>query len=142
MDMNNYQNILVAVDLFSEHQKVLERALSIADKPAQVSLVYVTFPHVYYESYGFGVGVEFVNDNQKNAKEKLLDLAKKHDIPDNQIYAPIGEPVDEIHSLSESIKADVIVIGTHGQSGLKLLLGSTANGVLHGVKCDVLAIKI
>lgn len=140
--MQNYQNILVPLDIFSDYKVVLERALSLAEKPAQLSLVFVTFPHVYFESYGFGVGPDFVNDNQKNAKATLLELAEKHHIPRDQIYAPIGSPVEEIHRLSESIKADLIVMGTHGQSGLKLLLGSTANGVLHGVQCDVLAIKI
>lgn len=140
--MHSYKNILVAVDVFTDYQKVLERALNIAKKPAQLSLVYVTFPHVYFESYGVGVGTDFVNDNQKRAKVTLLELAKKHHIPDKQVHAPIGSPVDEIHMLSDSIDSDLIVIGTHGQSGLKLLLGSTANGVLHGVKCDVLAVRV
>lgn len=54
--MNGYQNILVPLDIFSDYNKVLDRALSIAQKPEQVSLVYVTFPHVYFESYGFGLG--------------------------------------------------------------------------------------
>jgi universal stress protein A len=36
----------------------------------------------------------------------------------------------------------LIVIGTHGQKGLQLLLGSTANAVLHGAGCDVLAVRI
>jgi universal stress protein A len=140
--MQSDQNILVALDIFSDYEPVLERALSIVQKPAQISLVYVTFPHLYFESYGFAMGADFVNDNQRSAKNTLLDLAEKQHIPDNQIYAPIGSPVDEIHLLSESIKADLIIMGTHGQSGLKLLLGSTANGVLHGVKCDVLAVRI
>ena len=102
----------------------------------------MTSPQIYLESYGLGIGTDFVNDNQETAKATLLELAKTHHIPDEQVYAPIGSAVDEIHLLSESVKADLIVMGTHGQSGLKLLLGSTANGVLHGVKCDVLAIKI
>lgn len=140
--MHSYQKILVSLDIFADHKKVLERALSIAQKPEQISLIFVTFPNVYFESYGVGVGADFVNDNQNNAKANLLELANKHDIPAKQVYAPIGSPVDEIHKLSESLKADLIVMGTHGQSGLKLLLGSTANGVLHGVKCDVLAVKI
>lgn len=140
--MQNYQNILVPIDIFSDFKKVIKRALDIAQNPAQISLVYVTFPHVYFESYGFGVGADFVNDNQKNAKTTLIEIAIKYQIPEHQIYVPIGSPVDEIHQLSESIKADLIVLGTHGQSGLKLLLGSTANGVLHGVKCDVLAVKV
>jgi universal stress protein A len=140
--MHNYQNILVALDIFSDHKMVLDRALNIAQKSEQISLVTATFPHVYFESYGVGVGAELVNENQKTAKVTLLELGAAHNIPVEQIYAPIGSPVDEIHMLSERIKADLIVMGTHGQSGLKLLLGSTANGVLHGVKCDVLAIRI
>tara|TARA_B110000091_G_C13748481_1_gene446587 strand:- start:626 stop:1048 length:423 start_codon:yes stop_codon:yes gene_type:complete len=140
--MDNYQKILVALDLFSDHIPVLGRALDIAQNPSKISLIYVTFPQIYFESYGLGVGTDFVNDNQESAKATLLKLAKFYHIPDEQVYAPIGSAVDEIHLLSESVKADLIVMGTHGQSGLKLLLGSTANGVLHGVKCDVLAIKI
>ena len=140
--MNNYQNILVALDIFSDYEKVLDRALNIAQKPSQLSLIYVTFPHVYFESYGFAMAADFVDDNQKSAKTTLLALAKAHHIPDNQIHSPIGSPVDEIHLLSNSVKTDLIVIGTRGQSGLKLLLGSTANGVLHGVSCDVLAVRI
>ena len=38
--------------------------------------------------------------------------------------------------------ADLIVIGTHGRHGLGLLLGSTASGVIHGVQCDVLAVRV
>jgi len=140
--MHSYQSILVALDIFSDYKKVLERALNIAQQPAQISLVYVTFPHVYFESYGVGVGADYVNDNQNSAKVTLSEIANEKHIPSKQIYAPIGSPVDEIHLLSETLKADLIVMGTHGQSGLKLLLGSTANGVLHGVKCDVLAIRI
>jgi universal stress protein A len=34
------------------------------------------------------------------------------------------------------------VVGSHGRHGLALLLGSTANDVLHGAPCDVLAVKL
>ena len=37
---------------------------------------------------------------------------------------------------------DLIVIGGHGRHGLALLLGSTANAVLHGAPCDGLAVRI
>lgn len=44
--------------------------------------------------------------------------------------------------LFASVNVNLIMIGNHGQSGLKLLLGSTIDGVLHGVESDVLAIRI
>ena len=48
----------------------------------------------------------------------------------------------EVNFLPSDIAADLIVIGSHGRHGLALLLGSTANGVLHGAPCDVLAIRV
>jgi len=53
-----------------------------------------------------------------------------------------GDPSDEIQNFANEIHADLIVIVTHGRSGIKLLLGSTANAVLHGVKQDVLAVHM
>ena len=34
------------------------------------------------------------------------------------------------------------MVGSHGRHGLALLLGSTANDVLHGAPCDVLAVRL
>ena len=54
----------------------------------------------------------------------------------------VGRPESEIHHVAEEIGADLIVVGSHGRHGLALLMGSTANGVLHGSKCDVLAVRV
>lgn len=63
-------------------------------------------------------------------------------IPSDRVYLEQGNPATEIKAKAEQIQADLIVIGTHGRHGLGLLLGSTANGVLHGVECDVLTVRI
>jgi universal stress protein A len=140
--MQDYQRILVAVDIYTSYEPVLQRALNMAKKPEVLSLIHSSLPHVYFEPYGAAFGGDFVSDIRQQAETQLKQLAEKYGIPSTQVYAPLGSPVDEIHSLAEKIQAELIVIGTHGQSGLKLLLGSTANGVLHGVKCDVLAVKV
>ena len=44
--------------------------------------------------------------------------------------------------MAKDIGADLIVVGSHGRYGLALLMGSTANGVLHGATCDVLAVRV
>ena len=51
-----------------------------------------------------------------------------------------GVPADP--EWAEEIGADLIVVGSHGRYGLALLMGSTANGVLHGATCDVLAVRV
>lgn len=141
-DMHNYQKILVALDLYSSYEIVLARGLQIVSKPTGVSLIYVTMPQVYFEPYGAAFGADFISDIQQQASSRFKEIGQKHGIPESQLYTPIGSPADEIHTRAKQMKAELIVIGTHGKSGLKLLLGSTANAVLHGVKCDVLAVKV
>ncbi|MCV6604433.1 MAG: universal stress protein, partial [Porticoccaceae bacterium] len=52
------------------------------------------------------------------------------------------QPAHELHRYAEENQVDLIVVGSHGRHGLALLLGSTANGVIHGAGCDVLAVRI
>jgi universal stress protein A len=54
----------------------------------------------------------------------------------------LGSPKAEITRVAEEQGVDLIVVGSHGRLGLELLLGSTANGVLHAAKCDVLAVRV
>ncbi|MEX0618943.1 MAG: universal stress protein, partial [Pseudohongiellaceae bacterium] len=60
----------------------------------------------------------------------------------SQQFALLGAPSTEIRNLASEQNADVIVIGSHGHSGWKILLGSTANKVLHGAACDVLTVIV
>jgi universal stress protein A len=140
--MSNYTKILVALDIYAESHPVLEKALQIASSAKHINIVYVTVPMVNYQPFGMAYEGDFFNDLCLQSKAKLKELADKFKIPETQIFSPVGNPADEIHNTANEIEADLIVIGTHGRSGLKLLLGSTANGVLHGVKCDVLAVKV
>lgn len=140
--MNPYQKILVAIDVYSEYDHVLQRALSIANNSNQLNLIFVTLPTTYFQPYINEVGGDYVAEIHKQAKKYLEDIARKNNIPQEQVFLPIGNTAEEIHTLADEINADLVVIGTHGRSGIKLLLGSTANSVLHGAKQDVLAVKI
>ncbi|MDC0996051.1 universal stress protein, partial [Pseudomonadales bacterium] len=79
---------------------------------------------------------------QETAKKQLADFAHSLSIPDENQHLIFGRPETEIHNMAEQIGADLIVVGSHGRHGLALLLGSTANGVLHGASCDVLAVRV
>jgi universal stress protein A len=140
--MKSYQRILVAIDIYSEYDQVLKRALSIAKNVSHLNIVFVTLPTTYFQPYISAVGGDYVADIHKQAKARLGKIGQTHNISNKNLYLPIGNSADEIHALANEIKADLIVIGTHGRSGLKLLLGSTANSVLHGAKQDVLAVRI
>ncbi len=53
-----------------------------------------------------------------------------------------GHAATVLHEHAESGGHDLLVLGSHGRHGLKLILGSTANAVLHGTNQHVLAVRI
>lgn len=149
--MAAYQHILVAIDLTDESKQVLERARDEAQRyGAKLSLVHVIKPLLQvYGGYGVMGGVDYSGqmatleiDLQKQARDQLAKIAQELGVPAERTNALNGSPAAEIRGLVESSGADLLIIGTHGQHGLGLLLGSTANAVLHGTTCDVLVVRI
>lgn len=142
--MSNYKHIVVAIDIESEYENVILKALEVAPSPQDISLIHIILPSVYVQAYLYGMPGNFVDDGQRvgNAKETLHDIASKFGIPNDKVFVKCGDTADEIKQLANENDADLIVMGTHGRSGLKLLLGSTANAVLHGVQQDVLAVRM
>lgn len=137
-----YRNLIVAIDIHSTYEPVLARALSMADSNTKLSLIYVTLPQVYFEPYAMNVGHDFMTEIKQKAQQRLLEIAKANGIAEENAFVVVGNAAEEIHRFVEQNQCDLIVIGTHGRSGLKLLLGSTANSVLHGATCDVLSVRV
>jgi len=140
--MSVYNHVLVALDLTEESNQILDRATKIA-AGSKMSLIYVIEPLAY--AYGGDIPMdlsEVQNQLQQQATEQLAKLARQNNVPDTQQHVVIGQPTGEIHRLAEEENVDLIIVGSHGRQGLALLLGSTANGVLHGTKCDVLAVRV
>ncbi len=142
--MSNYQKILVAIDINAPHENIINKALAICQSPEELILVYSLLPTTYIQPYLYGMEYNTIDDSDRMgfALEKLQDIAKRFGINQQNVFVKLGVAVDEIKKIANEKNIDLIVIGTHGRSGIKLLLGSTANGVLHGVKQDVLAIRI
>ena len=146
--MATYQKILVAVDLSSESEAVLQQAQLIAGSNADMHLVYVQEPmdNVYVgivpQSAAFSGLGELEAQLVEEMKRKLAALGEQFGVPDGNLHILNGSPAHEIHRFAKENDIQLIVIGTHGQKGLQLLLGSTANAVLHGAGCDVLSVRI
>jgi universal stress protein A len=141
---NKFKKILLAVDETEESNHVARTAHSIGQAfESEMHLVTVIEPLVM--AYNDNMFVDFTpmeNEMKISAKKHLKKIAHHYHIDETNQHVLIGKPATEIHDLAEKLKADLIVIGTHGRSGLALLLGSTANSVLHGSKCDVLAVRV
>jgi len=147
-DMATYQKILVAVDLSSESDLVLQKAQLIAGPNADMHVIYVQEPmdNVYVgivpQSAAFSGLGDLETQLGEELKEKLNSLGEKFKLPSDHLHILHGSPANEIHRFAKEYGSQLIVIGTHGQRGLQLLLGSTANSVLHGASCDVLSVRI
>src|SRR5690606_5705918 len=76
------------------------------------------------------------------ARERMQLFAGDYGLPEEQMQIAFGHPRQEIHRVATEFGCDLIVVGSHGRHGLALLLGSTANDVLHGAPCDVIAVRL
>ncbi len=143
-----YRHVLAAVDLSEEANQVLSEAKQIAeDHGAKLSLITVVKPLT--QVYGgldmaayTQASVNFEREAQSQAAEQLKSLGASVGVAAADVHAVIGAPASQIVDTARDLGVDLIVVGSHGKHGLGLLLGSTANGVLHHAECDVLTIRI
>lgn len=142
--MSDYGKILVAVDLSEDSNRILQRARAVASSAAaQLHIIHVIEPLSF--AYGGDIPMDFsgIQDEiYQQATQQLDRFAESHGIDKAHRHIVMGRPEVEIHALAEELQADLIVVGSHGRHGLALLMGSTANGVLHGAKRDVLAVRV
>lgn len=142
--MSIYKTVLAAIDLTEEADQVIKRAQELCSvHQAELILLHVVEPVGY--AYGGDIPMdltELQDQLDKSAREQLAGFGKEYSIPDNNLMVTVGRPEAEIHRVCEERGVDLAVVGSHGRHGIQLLLGSTANGVLHGAKCDVLAVRI
>ena len=149
-----YQRILAAIDLSDEAEEVIAAAkqqLLMSDlvdpsNAAELHFINVIKP-IRHTHGGIDIGAVSASMNLdqlliERANEIVGQWAKSSGLESDHVHIKTGNPAAEIRDTAEAIQADLIVIGTHGRHGLGLLLGATANGVLHGVHCDVLTIRI
>lgn len=146
--MCGYSKIAVAIDLSSESSAILKRARDVAAPESEIHLIYVQEPmdSVYMGVVPYGpvfVGMDEVEENLRSELQQKLDnIGESADIPESGRHFLNGTPAREIRRFAEENDMELIVLGTHGQKGVQLLLGATANSVLHGSACDVLAVRV
>ncbi len=143
--MATYKHILIAIDLSPESSKIVEHGTALAKaNSSELSLVHVV-EHVA-SIYDSEASFPEIPDIEKRLTEKatagLEKVKQDYQIPDAECHIRCGTPKHVIVDLAKETNVDLIVIGSHGRHGLQLLLGSTANGILHLATCDVLAVRI
>jgi len=142
-----YKHILLATELTNESAPIEEKAAKIQKLTgAELSIVHVNeyIPPVYpMEGMAITYNYQEVRESlNRTAEEMLSEVKQRLNVSDSKTSVLEGPISDQILSYAEEHNVDLIVTGSHGRHGISILLGSTANALLHSAKCDVLAVRI
>lgn len=137
-----YKHILFATDLSEETDFVIAKVQALCSYTgAELSLVHVVEPLPGY-SYAY-LGIDDIEEQLiEEARTALSAIGAKLTVPRERQWLEVGPAKTNILRIAEQISADLIICGSHGRHGLSLLLGSTANAILHGAICDVLTVRL
>ena len=137
------KNIIAAIDFSESSLLAMETALSLI--PDQGGILCLL--HVLEMPRGIdpiGVLQPSIEELDAEALERLQELVPDNPDKDVQIERVVvrGSPAKTIASQARERSADLIVVGTHGRTGLaRMLLGSTAEALLRRAPCQVLVVK-
>ena len=145
--MSEYSHILAAVDFSAAADHVVNKASEISQRNnAKLSLLHVVeyLPPIdtAFDSMptaDWGLDEEVLLDN---ARQSLHKLREHHKLKDAELAVLVGSPKQEIVKYVAEHHCDLVVMSSHGRHGLNILLGSTANAVLHAMPCDILTVKV
>jgi len=144
-----YRRILVPIDGSQTSERALQEAIKLANGEAQLRLVHVLEEMYLLDADGYAyIDLASVQAAMRKSGEHLLEAAAKKvrqsgAVVETAVLDANGErPANVIENDARQWQADLIVVGTHGRSGLnRLLLGSVAEGVARVASRPVLLVR-
>ncbi len=139
-----YCHVLAVVDLSDSSLAVIARAKETANAcGAALTVLHVCRRHV--TGYSTSTSQKHMA-NEMEVKQALFPRLKQlladSGVPSAEHKLLFGHPADVIHNFALEHDCDLIVAGSHGRTGVKALLGSTASAIFHGASCDVYSVRI
>jgi len=146
--MIRFQRILCAVDFSQCSQHALDEAIAIAHLYDAAITVLTVFPQAIASDPFAGLPefqpFRLTDHHRAHLFRHLKTFAEREGAEASRMEYAVREGVDihaEILEAAEQIQPDLLVIGTHGRTGLQhLMLGSVAEKVLHRASCPVLTV--
>lgn len=143
------ETILVATDFSEDAAAALDAAIELTRRfDAKLELLHVYQLDYYYSASSVGGGIvlpgTFRDDIRKAMEARLKELS--HQVAEQGVKVNVraiqGTPSQAIIDEAERLGADLIVMGTRGQSGLMhVLMGSVAERTVRAAHCPVLSVK-
>jgi universal stress protein A len=146
--MKPIKTILCPTDFSESSEAALAVALDLATRLAsQIDLVHVLHVPIYVgwedSPAGLAATAQLLEESRIRVQQQLENTAKRvaeRGVPVS-VHQYDGTPHQKIAELSEA--ADMVVLGTHGRTGLPhLLLGSVAERVVRTARCPVMTVPI
>jgi nucleotide-binding universal stress UspA family protein len=144
-----YQRILVPIDGSQTSERALQEVIRVANRAAQLRLVYVLEENYLLDAEGYAyIDLADLQKAMRHTGERTLALAAEKVrqsgmTAETVLLEASGERIaNVIENEAKHWQADLIVIGTHGRSGLnRLLLGSVAEGLVRVATVPVLLVR-
>jgi nucleotide-binding universal stress UspA family protein len=141
MSWLNQRSVVVPVDFSDASKAAVDLAMELVDAPEHVNVIHVS-PSIFPTEIGYVWEAYDEKDYLEKAEAYLkpwLADEKYHGV--NHVIK-MGSPGEEIVSHAQEVGAELVVIPSHGRTGLKrLLLGSVAERVVRLAECPVLVLK-
>lgn len=141
------RKILVAIELDDQSaNEVLKKVASLAGEQDDVHVVHVVEPN----NIAYAVDPTMTNAIYKHnyetamahAGQRLRQLCEPFSVAPLKCHVRYGQVAYEIHQLLLEDEFDLLMIGSHGWSGWRRILGSKAASILHGVPVDTWIFKV
>ena len=144
--MAEFKTILVPHDFSDDANAALETALDLARRlGAEIHLLHsYQQPIDALSPYGVAIPAGMIPEIRDAALARLRAIAERHAGSGVRLHVRVveGTPSLAITDATESLHADLVVMGTRGLTGLRhLLLGSVAERTVRTARCPVLTVK-
>lgn len=144
----DFHNILCPIDFADHSEKIIRVALKMAEAGGTITLFHHSVLIAPIQSpdvpLGFEADKELLDYAQKKLDEVATNLKKVNPTINFKTHHSYQQSLtDSITELVDKNKMDLIVMGTHGRTGIgRLLMGSVAEDVLRHASCPVFLIKV
>ena len=138
-----YSKILIAVDSSEFSMRAAKKGFKLAHQlNATVALLFVVDTSKTIANIDAGIyPQEIMFVLKKEAEQTMDELAEMYDGDSVMKFMPEGSPTKDIIKTAEAWGADLIVMGTHGRTGLlHLLVGSVAEHVIRHSNIPVMVV--
>lgn len=145
--MKPFSKILTAIDFSENAECAFDYALTLATQfNAELTIIHVInepvdlrgfyVPHISFEQLEKEIEESAVKMMETFCSERLKNFTNY------KTAIVTGIPYEEITAIAAKTEASLIVIGTHGRTGLdRILFGSTAERVVRSASCPVLTVR-